>query len=165
MTKKLVFTFLTVLFTFSCLFSQDIMEEDEMNQFQGGLGVTWIDGQSYTTFSISPDFLLIRAMVVSSSAETRELFFLGISRVTAWHIRIIGLSIITIHCRGRAIKGASVQLNSTPMVLGRISESNRMARVKMMENQMMFLSPRTDAAAAPATALLLLDVLKSGVSV
>lgn len=31
------------------------MEEDEMNQFQGGLGVTWIDGQSYTTFSISPD--------------------------------------------------------------------------------------------------------------
>ena len=56
MTKKLVFTFLTVLFTFSYLFSQDIMEEDEMNQFQGGLGVTWIDGQSYTTFSITPDF-------------------------------------------------------------------------------------------------------------
>ena len=50
-----MFTFLTVLFTFSYLFSQDIMEEDEMNQFQGGLGVTWIDGQSYTTFSISPD--------------------------------------------------------------------------------------------------------------
>ena len=55
MTKKLVFTFLTVMFTFSYLFSQDIMEEDEINQFQGGLGVTWIDGQSYTTFSISPD--------------------------------------------------------------------------------------------------------------
>lgn len=55
MTKKLVFTFLTVLLSFSFLYSQSIMEEDEMNQFQGGLGVTWIDGQSYTTFSISPD--------------------------------------------------------------------------------------------------------------
>ena len=55
MIKKFVFTFLTVLLTFNFLYSQDIMEEDEMNQFQGGLGVTWIDGKSYTTFSINPD--------------------------------------------------------------------------------------------------------------
>ena len=55
MIKNFVFTFLTVLLTFNFLYSQDIMEEDELNQFQGGLGVTWIDGKSYTTFSITPD--------------------------------------------------------------------------------------------------------------
>jgi len=29
---------------------------EEGNQFDGGLGVTWIDGQSYTTFTLRPDF-------------------------------------------------------------------------------------------------------------
>ncbi|MFC2088867.1 hypothetical protein ACFLSX_04635, partial [Calditrichota bacterium] len=31
-------------------------EDEELNYFQGGLGVTWIDGVSYTTFSLTPDF-------------------------------------------------------------------------------------------------------------
>ena len=55
MTKRILFTFLTVFITTNFLLGQDIFEDEETNQFQGGLGVTWIDGQSYTTFSISPD--------------------------------------------------------------------------------------------------------------
>ena len=31
------------------------LPEDDMNQIEGGLGFTWIDGQPYTTFTIAPD--------------------------------------------------------------------------------------------------------------
>jgi hypothetical protein len=38
------------------------------------------------------------------------------------------------------------------MVLGRISEKRRITKVKKTENQIRLFAPKTDAAAAPATA-------------
>ncbi|MBD3226281.1 MAG: hypothetical protein GF313_16250 [Caldithrix sp.] len=36
----------------------DIIMDDNQNNFNGGLGMTWIDGTSYTTFNVAPEFAL-----------------------------------------------------------------------------------------------------------
>lgn len=56
MIKHIYVIIITITLTFSFCIGQDIMEDEELNYFQGGLGVTWIDGVSYTTFSLTPDF-------------------------------------------------------------------------------------------------------------
>lgn len=35
---------------------QDPFVDDEQNEILGGLGITWIDGQPYTTFTLAPEF-------------------------------------------------------------------------------------------------------------
>lgn len=51
---------MTVLFLSSFLFAQDMRDfmDEEDNSINGGFGVTWIDGQSYTTFTIAPELAL-----------------------------------------------------------------------------------------------------------
>ncbi|MBN2426513.1 MAG: hypothetical protein JXR46_05535 [Calditrichaceae bacterium] len=53
---------LVLLFVFCWIFSthaqsfNTIFPEQQQNQFDGGLGMTWIDGQPYTTFTLAPEF-------------------------------------------------------------------------------------------------------------
>ncbi|HGY57197.1 MAG TPA: hypothetical protein ENK44_15925 [Caldithrix abyssi] len=47
-----------ILFSGSGLFGQDISTffDEERNSVNGGLGITWIDGNPYTTFTLAPEF-------------------------------------------------------------------------------------------------------------
>ncbi len=61
MRKVVGVALLTVLVSFSSGFSQafpDPFREPEQSTLAGGLGMTWIDGRPYTTFTIAPDISL-----------------------------------------------------------------------------------------------------------
>lgn len=60
MQKPFLYTFLLILLTCSFLQAQfpDPFQEPEQNQILGGAGVTWIDGQSYTTLTLAPDIAI-----------------------------------------------------------------------------------------------------------
>jgi hypothetical protein len=50
-------TFVLIFFLFNIFYTQNISSVTSLspNAIEGGLGVTWINGQSYTTLSLSPD--------------------------------------------------------------------------------------------------------------
>ena len=50
--------FLTLLFFFSSLFAQISRLPRDPNQFVGGIGLSWIDGEPYYLFSLSPDIAI-----------------------------------------------------------------------------------------------------------
>jgi hypothetical protein len=56
MIQRYVYTFLTLFFVYNFSFGQEFDDSEDLSQFQGGLGVTWIGEKSYTTFSLTPDF-------------------------------------------------------------------------------------------------------------
>jgi hypothetical protein len=54
---KFLFIFLMFVINVSMLAAQPVLFDDENdNLLEGGIGITWIDGTSYTTFSLTPDF-------------------------------------------------------------------------------------------------------------
>ncbi len=57
--RHLMLTIMLLLFTATLSKAQEVEPlwmQSEENNFNGGLGMTWIDGQSYTTFTLTPEF-------------------------------------------------------------------------------------------------------------
>lgn len=55
MISKMMYSFFILLFCFfSAANAQSGLQDN--NSFEGGFGMTWIDGESYTTFTLAPDF-------------------------------------------------------------------------------------------------------------
>ena len=55
---KAVISFIIIFLFGSMIFAQDIesFQNEEGQSFNGGLGMTWIDGKAFTTFTIAPEF-------------------------------------------------------------------------------------------------------------
>ncbi len=53
--KSIFILIMTLIFAFTLQAQPPFPTEEDPNTIAGGLGVTWIDGVSYTTFSVTPD--------------------------------------------------------------------------------------------------------------